>query len=538
MSRIHFSRLLDLLSGSAAVASNTKVQKSALYRDFDVAKLDTKKLRELIDSNLPTFYIVDLDLIHKEIISSLNTSLFKENEDYVNEKVFSDTALHKKLLDILKASIGKLDKKAFLPIFKEIDSLYNKTLDSLSKRSSYVGYRNLATVLGADIRRKLKSTGAFIATDAKSMVSNLGPNSYVIIGPTFEYTKTKINSLINEDVRKFFTDTYDVEMKKYNQKDNSGFSVGNLVNAGHTAAYTDKDKLIGVNMPYAQQVQFLLSGTGKEGGVDSAIADLYLESNYAIKFSQNFISGATNLLGMQFSFVVSMPSSFNSNELRVNEVYRIKQYIADTILPDIREQALAKFKTGILTDIIPELSASPNILEYFANTIESRLKGEIPTSIQKDSKAAKKGIDIKIPVIKNSSILPSSIKTKPLSVNINKPAIRTVSGQFYSLASLQLLINYQLQNVISANMGNGSDTRILNYRSGRFAASAQVERLTQSKEGAISAFYTYQKNPYQTFEPGYKQGSPRTRDPKLLISQSIKDIAATKVANRLRAVLV
>lgn len=538
MSRIHFSRLLDLLSGSAAVASNTKVQKSALYKDFDVAKLDTKKLRDLIDSNLPTFYIVDLDLIHREIISNLNTSLFKENEDYVNERVFSDTGLHKKLLDILKNSIGKLDKKAFLPIFKEIDTLYNKTLDNLSKRSSYVGYRNLVTVLGADIRRKLKGTGAFIATDAKSMVSNLGLNSYVVIGPTFEYTKIKINTLINQDVRQFFIDTYDVEMTKYNQKDNSGFSVGNLVNAGHTAAYTDKNELIGVNMPYAQQVQFLLSGTGKEHGVESAIADLYLKSNYAVKFTQNFVSGATDLLGMQFSFVISMPSDFNSNDLRVNEVSRIKQYIADTILPDIKEQALAKFKTGILHEVIPELSASPNILEYFANTIESRLKGEIPTSIQKSSIATKKGINIKVPIIKNSSILPSSAKTEPLSVSISKPAIRSLSGQFYSLASLQLLINSQLQNVISANMGGGNEKRILNYRTGRFAASAQVERLTQSREGMITAFYTYQKNPYQTFQSGYKQGSPRTRDPKLLISQSIRDIAATKVKNRMRAVLV
>jgi hypothetical protein len=54
----------------------------------------------------------------------------------------------------------------------------------------------------------------------------------------------------------------------------------------------------------------------------------------------------------------------------------------------------------------------------------------------------------------------------------------------------------------------------------------------------ITAFYSYMKNPYQTFEPGYRQGSPKSRDPKLLISSSIRDIAATKVANRLRAVVI
>jgi hypothetical protein len=87
-------------------------------------------------------------------------------------------------------------------------------------------------------------------------------------------------------------------------------------------------------------------------------------------------------------------------------------------------------------------------------------------------------------------------------------------------------------------MGMGTDRNILNYRTGRFAASARVEKMSQSREGMITAFYSYMKNPYQTFEPGYRQGSPKTRDPKLLISSSIRDIAATKVANRLRAVVI
>lgn len=107
-----------------------------------------------------------------------------------------------------------------------------------------------------------------------------------------------------------------------------------------------------------------------------------------------------------------------------------------------------------------------------------------------------------------------------------------------NLTSLQNLINQHLQSVISANMGDGSETRILNYQTGRFAASAKVERLSQSRAGMITAFYTYMKNPYQTFEPGFRQGSPKSRDPKLLISKSIREIAETKVGNRLRAVLV
>jgi hypothetical protein len=44
------------------------------------------------------------------------------------------------------------------------------------------------------------------------------------------------------------------------------------------------------------------------------------------------------------------------------------------------------------------------------------------------------------------------------------------------------------------------------------------------------------KNPYATFSDGGKQSIPKSRDPKLLISKSIREIAEQVVANRLRAV--
>ena len=91
---------------------------------------------------------------------------------------------------------------------------------------------------------------------------------------------------------------------------------------------------------------------------------------------------------------------------------------------------------------------------------------------------------------------------------------------------------------IDKNMGDGDRKDILNFRTGRFAASAHVERMSQSREGAITAFYTYMKYPYATFSEGGAQEMPRSRDPKLLISKSIREIAATKVANRMRAVLI
>jgi hypothetical protein len=87
-------------------------------------------------------------------------------------------------------------------------------------------------------------------------------------------------------------------------------------------------------------------------------------------------------------------------------------------------------------------------------------------------------------------------------------------------------------------MGTGERKDILNYRTGRFAESAKVEGMSASREGMITAFYSYMRNPYATFSFGGQQSSPASRDPKLLISRSIREIGATMVGNRMRAVLV
>lgn len=62
------------------------------------------------------------------------------------------------------------------------------------------------------------------------------------------------------------------------------------------------------------------------------------------------------------------------------------------------------------------------------------------------------------------------------------------------------------------------------YRTGRFANSAEVTGVYQGSRGGYSADYTYMKNPYQTFEPGFKMGSTY-RDPRSIISTAIRNIA-------------
>lgn len=118
-----------------------------------------------------------------------------------------------------------------------------------------------------------------------------------------------------------------------------------------------------------------------------------------------------------------------------------------------------------------------------------------------------------------------------------QPKIRNVQGRFTSLASLQTLLNLALHDQIKKNMGTGTRRDVLNYRSGRFAESAKVTSITQSRDGMISAYYSYMRNPYGTFSEGGLQQFPRSRDPKTLIAKSIREILSTQVKNRMRAVL-
>jgi hypothetical protein len=208
--------------------------------------------------------------------------------------------------------------------------------------------------------------------------------------------------------------------------------------------------------------------------------------------------------------------------------------LIDKLVPSVSDP---KFQQDLLN-----LKSSPSFIDMIAIQVAAAISGKpidqnyshsnVPIGKQPVPK-----VDLtEVRKLAKAELAKLATLKKKLTVKV--APIRSIEGQFYSLASLQTLINQNLPHVIAANMGSGTDTKVLNYRTGRFATSVQVERMTQSRDGMISAYYNYMKNPYATFSDGGKQQYPKTRDPKLLIAQSIKEIAATKVANRMRAVVI
>ena len=187
---------------------------------------------------------------------------------------------------------------------------------------------------------------------------------------------------------------------------------------------------------------------------------------------------------------------------------------------------LAKIKS-LITKIRFSRSMEEEVVKRTIDTIEGK---ETPPTT---SKVKLNTIKVKIPIVK-------VIVSKPPKVTrFNNAARNLNTGRFTSVINLRNLLNFHLHDVVAANMGKGQPpSRILNLQTGRLATSTEVERVSITRQGEVLAFYNYMKNPYATFSEGGKQQYPRTRDPKLLISKSIRQIATTMGINRMRAILV
>jgi hypothetical protein len=89
------------------------------------------------------------------------------------------------------------------------------------------------------------------------------------------------------------------------------------------------------------------------------------------------------------------------------------------------------------------------------------------------------------------------------------------------------VLNERLPRVVAKNMTSPA----LEYQTGRFASSVRVTDISKTSRGFPSIGYTYQRDPYETFELGNRMGT-QERDPRRLIDRSIREIAAGMAIGR------
>lgn len=136
------------------------------------------------------------------------------------------------------------------------------------------------------------------------------------------------------------------------------------------------------------------------------------------------------------------------------------------------------------------------------------------------------------PVDKAKNTIKSSTRT-PVKVTRYKPGKVKKVAPKQPLINLQSIVNYingRLPDAVRRNMGPGS----LVNRTGRFADSTRIASAQLTPQGFPSLGYTYQRSPYDVFDPvlGARPWATPGRDPNKLIEKSVRDIAKEMAIGR------
>lgn len=241
-------------------------------------------------------------------------------------------------------------------------------------------------------------------------------------------------------------------------------------------------------------------------------------------------------------FKESIGKLFSSADV-IGKYLEATSELYDKVLTDSLQKTVAKDIAARGKQIAQELidaAGSDSILISIGKRIKHALNPKQSTLPRASETKVKNKFTPKVTAKKQKTFTVTVPKTNTAKATskIKKRIKTNLSRVPNSLTSLENLLRLQLQQTVRQNMGTGDRRDILNLRSGRFANSVKIDRLTQSREGTITAFYNYMRYPYATFSRGGDQERPFTRDPKLLISKSIREIAQQVTTQRLRAVLV
>jgi len=194
------------------------------------------------------------------------------------------------------------------------------------------------------------------------------------------------------------------------------------------------------------------------------------------------------------------------------------------------KKAFRDFATEYKNNLINEEGSSTLKQKITRHMLESLGSGKALKIRSKDMKASKKTKHTTTTKGNKQKVASAKVVAggaiKKVAKNRKTQAKTKDTG--FSQVKLYAALNMKINSVVAKNMGEPG----LQYQTGRFAGGVKITDVSKTPQGFASIGYTYQKYPYQTFEPGFAQGSVE-RDPRKLIEGSIREIAAQMVTGRL-----
>lgn len=551
MSRIPFSTSANinnfLLGIAAEEAQNNKEKEKAFKRlESEVSRINNN-LRESYDALLPNVFVADCIVFTNLIVNRLkqNPEKFYDDPNVGKDiiKAFADanSTEYKGLLTRIIRLTGLYHSKLLKeqqttnPI-RELNNLAEKLFKRTRNIENIVSARILGVDFGKNIRKVFGNRSVLAAIDPQLGSSN---TTFVFFSSSFNSIGNGLRSAVYDPLLKYirtrlgFVDT------------SSKLTIGSIVNLGHAALVNELGSW--VNSPaFAKSLFTVASGGSKKFApkeLEQAAAFFKKES----RIVENKIEVSKELTSTDqgYGILLSLGVTFTNFEDAVINSDRGRRYEGPTVrlIGDSKVQPLSSKQKQILTDKLfrlvlranPVLARSgKNIAEFIEESIANIIAGKKTKSVKyKYSKTQKSTKTIFVPINKKATPKQKTkIPVKPELLDVSKIAPPP------SPIDLTTLINSRLRDTIKSNMGTGDSKNVLNYRTGRFADSVVVERTSTSRQGMITAFYSYMRNPYAVFSSGGYQQFPRSRDPKLLIARSIREIAQSIVSNQIRSVNV
>lgn len=491
--------------------------------------------RDYIDGITPFVLWLDIGLIREKIISK-SQALIQELADTISLEDDPSRNLTQIVTDI-------------------IDSSYIATINNFANNKAYkrISYKELESLLTSLSNAPLGSVKATIQTNFKRTViveeTTKKDRSVMLVFPKF--TTVDVGSVFKAELKNI------VEKSKLLKGASSSPQVSGMFAQLAGLGKEDSEK--------QRFIDFIDSKFSKLQNIGHIEVDVISKEEKIVKRGQNsprLLQALVTLpndpkVFQRLQVKFSKETGQAQTRLKIRKKFTSSKLIFELLvenglavgIPETQEDNLYKAKLerafsigrGLSAQIrkdpglFSELETSKSLRKYLEESIVHSIKSG--KNYNQYNKTTDLNITTKIPInkisLQNVNRNPSG--TSNISVRDKK---KNIVKADINLGTLQNLINASLHNKIKQNMGTGTSRDILNYRTGRFAQSVQVERLTQGREGMITAYYNYMRYPYATFSAGGRQEFPRSRDPKLLISKSIREIMQEQMITRMRAVLV
>lgn len=342
-----------------------------------------------------------------------------------------------------------------------------------------------------ELKKYFKKTGTPLTTRTK--ISTKGATYYIDKGNSFAIIASSFN-IIRDRLNKASEHSGVHNLLSAPPEGGSPLDVGHVAGFG----YEDKNSPLAAKITRTKEALMRLEErTGQDFG-SATLSKLHKEleeehMKYTAVADKNF-AAAKAVVG-KFSFIFTIPQSWEINRKELNST----------------ERRIAK----VLRDHVATVESSKPIIdsaaEYLVSAVDGKAKKPRKTKTKTGGNLQSKG-----------------------KVTNTTPRLRSASGRFTNALKLQNILNLNLHDQIKANMGKGSSTQILNYRTGRFAESAKVLSVNPSSTRTVDIYFTFMRNPYDVFMPGgrlYKPG----RDPRRIIGRSIRQLVSANLAAGFKA---